>query len=255
VVRIADHASSLDILAETVTWRSGGLLLAGMAVLILRWRVAARGARRHHRMAGTSGMAVAMDLVLVTPIFMFVMLLILQWAILMKDLLLVHHAAYVAARSAKVHLCPGPIGSAGLMKMRALGSLPCTDDHRKAEDAARYVLVTASPFAGSLQCEGGCSPPSAAFEALARGTDTHRNMQAWLAQARYAFDPANVSVRVELTPFAQAGAGEANPGEQAVRARVSFRHILLPWMEIAFGDGRRTDGTAYSTLVAEVSLT
>ncbi len=254
MVPVADQASLLDAAAGTMTWRGGGLLLAGAAVLLLRWVARSRGPGRE-RISGTSGMAVVMDLVLVTPIFMFIMLLILQWAILMKDVLLVHHAAYAAARSAKVHLCPGLTGSAGLMKMRALGSLPCTDDRRKAEDAARYVLVTASPFTSTLQCEGGCSPPSAAFEALARGTNTERNMQAWLAQARYAFDPANVSVQVESVALAQIAAGDDNPGEPSARARVSFRHILLPWMEIAFGDGRRIDGTAYATLVAEVRLT
>ena len=253
MIRVDDGTSFAGLAMQALTPLGGVLLVASGTILTARF--AAQPRCRRPEGNTTSGMAVAMDLVLVTPIFMFFMLVILQWAFLMKDMLLVQQAAYSAARSAKVHLCPGLGSGAGLLKMRVLGSLPCTDDRQKAEDAARYVLLAAAPMSLSLRCEGACSPPSQAIQALARGTGTDRNMPAWQAEARYAFDPANVSVEVELLPLAQARAGEDNPGEQSARAKVSFRHVLLPWMEALFGDGRRSDGTAYAILVAEVQLT
>jgi hypothetical protein len=197
------------------------------------------------------GAATAMDLVLVVPIFLFVMLLIFQWALLMKNTVIVHYAAFTAARSARVHLCPPP-ANADAARMRAFGGMACTDDRSRQEMAARYALIMASPFDPRLRCEASCNPPQAVVDALARGTGTEQNGLAWQNQARYAFDGPNVEVDAQVIPPGSARAG--TPGEPAGKARVRFRHVLLPWMEWTFGNGRRGDGNAYTIIEGEVTL-
>lgn len=195
------------------------------------------------------GAATAMDLALVAPVFVFVMLLILQWAMLMKDTLIVHYAAFAAARSARVHLCPPP-ANGDMANMSVMGGMACDNDTSQPEMAARYALITASPF-GPRSCDGGCSPPQDVVVALANGTGTQTNLRAWQDQAQYAFDGSNLEIQSELLPVsAKAG----TPGESPARVRVRFRHILLPWMEWTFGNGRRGDGTAYTIIEAEVTV-
>lgn len=204
--------------------------------------------------------AAAMDLALVVPVFTYIMLMFVQFAILLQDAQIVRYAAFVAARSARVHLCaplPAPtlIGS-GLALMRGQ---PCDRDEGRADKAARYALIAASPADPLLRCEGGCSLPAnmpAGLAALAAGTGMNDHLKAWQNEARYAFDTANVKVKADITLvgalLSLPGAG--NNGEHPGHARVEFHHILLPMMGTVFGSGKRTDGKWYAIMTAEATV-
>lgn len=135
-----------------------------------------------------SGSANAVDFVLVMPFFMFIMCLFVQMAMIVNASLIVHYAAYSAARTARVHYCNRsvlqyPLGFASCSTSRA---------ENEAIKAARYVLIAASPVDASIPSNG--SPPNDSLQWLAN--QYLERESPILVQARYAFDSRNVSVRV-----------------------------------------------------------
>lgn len=137
------------------------------------------------------GSANAVDFVLVMPFFMFIMCLFVQMAMIVNASLIVHYAAYSAARTASVHFCHRtvveyPVGFV----------LGCNLNkaEREALKAAQYVLIAASPVDDSVPSTG--NPPNHSLQLLA--DDYLKRKSPLLTQARYAFDSRNVDVDVEL---------------------------------------------------------
>lgn len=243
-------------------WRASALVAAvlGMVVLVLVVRlrrlvstaVVVPGRRGF---ADDTGGITPFDLTLTAPIFIFLSILFFQFALLLKDEMVVLHAAAAAARSARVNLCPPiPAGRTELVQ-RLLGLWPCGNDREKAVLAARYVLVAVSPTSYDAACEGNCAPPDGLDRRLATATRTTVASKGWARQLRYAFDPANVEVDVgPVWGYLAEGLISGQIPIPPFRAEVRFHDTLLPAMSGIFGKGRHRDGRAFTILTAEATI-
>jgi hypothetical protein len=231
------------------TFAIASLLFASM-LLLPRLSARRRGISELH--GDISGSTTLMDFVLVTPIFVFFMFVVFQFAILAKNHLFTHYAAYSAARSARVYFCP----SFPITPRSALGFdvEACDDDAAagKADLAARLALIPAAPY-GQLKCVGACQPPEDALKTIADASGLSKNWRAMRNQARYMFDPQNVTVTVDRAPMAPYAAANRLPHVPVV-ATVEARFLLLEYAGWIFARGQRKDGRYYTISKAEVSL-
>lgn len=177
------------------------LLSAGLffAFLILLVYLVLRALMKENLVAGvrrcfclnkdSRGSANAADFVLIMPFFMFIMCLFVQMAMVVNTSLIVHYAAYSAARAARVHFCNRSVLE------YTLGYLNCSVERaeRAALKAARYTLIAASPVDDSIQSNG--NPPNQSLQLLA--DEYLERKSPILIQARYAYDDRNVIVEVE----------------------------------------------------------
>lgn len=235
-------------------WLSIFLLasLIGLAtVLFAARRVRKRVPFRGRLPVDDAGSVVALDLVLVMIPVMVIMLVLVQSLWLMRETVIVHYAAYSAARSARVTLCPPLAESDRAFMLQAAGKLGCNGDVSGAETAARLALVSASP-PWDVPCQQNCAFPDRPLRAIAQETGTGKIYAALEAQAHYAFDAPNVRVDVQFDPHYLALT--MRPGlTPPVRARLTFRHYVLYGLGPMFGV-RRADGYYYKETTAEVSV-
>lgn len=217
--------------------------------------------RRVRRLASTPlhsdqrGSTTMIDFVLVAPVFVYFMFLVFQYAILARDHLFTHYAAYQAARSARVYLCPPFLISPSDLLDSEFDIKVCDDGlaEEKAELAARLAMIPAAPFR-TLKCYQGCADaPIDAVSALANANGLSKRRAALRRQTLYAFDQDNVKVTVATAPMAVITAGKASP-HTPVTARVEARILLLDQIGWVFADGHRKDGHYYVVSKAEVSL-
>ncbi|WP_181708503.1 TadE family protein [Chthonobacter rhizosphaerae] len=201
-----------------------------------------------------AGSVTVLDLVLVTPIFVLFMLWVFQFAILAKNHLFTHYAAYQAARSARVYVCPAFPISVGEFLDRQFNIQACDDyaAQAKAETAARLALIPAAPYR-DVRCYSGCRYPEAAIRAMAEATGLTNRMRPLSRQARYMFDRANVKVAVRRAQMARFAALRRTPHVPVI-ATVETRFLLLELGGWLFADGRRKDGNYYTISRAEVQL-
>jgi hypothetical protein len=185
-------------------------LLAVVACLLFAAAIAGSLARRTKRRRlhrDERGVAAAVDFVLTVPLFMAATSLIVQFALLMQTSMAVHWAAYVAARSVRVHA------------WEAVFPLPPTtyylrglpqEVRDRAERAARIALIAASPSDSRLPLDPGLYARAARdagdwLAVMARNSairDVDARTEALQRKAAYAFYPDNarVDVKVELPP-------------------------------------------------------
>lgn len=249
------------MIEEVADWGERGVVAAGLAVAallsvaLLRRRSGFASAWRPIDLAEESGGITPFDLVLTAPTLLFLSILFFQFALLLKDQMVVHHAAISAARSARVHLCPPiPSGPRELVE-RLLGRWPCSDDREKPRLAANYALIAISPTSYGAACDGSCGAPEGIERLLAEATRTTRAARGWARQVRYAFDPDNVEVTVEpVLAYLAQGLVSGQIPIPPFRAEVRFRETLLPLMEPIFGKGRHRDGRPYTILTAEATI-
>ncbi|TBF89529.1 TadE/TadG family type IV pilus assembly protein [Rhizobium leguminosarum] len=223
------------------------MLLASMLLLP---RLSARRRRISELHGDISGSTTMMDFVLVTPVFVFFMFVVFQFTILAKNHLFTHYAAYAAARSARVYFCPAfPITLRSIIDVKT-----CDDDAAagKADLAARLALIPAAPY-DQLKCVGACQPPEDALKSLADASGLSKNWRAMRNQARYMFDPQNVTVTVDRAPMALYAAINRSP-HVPVTAKVEARFLLLEYAGWVFARGQRKDGRYYTISTAEVNL-
>lgn len=204
-----------------------------------------------------SGAALAADYILVAMPFVVFTALILQVAWLMRETLVVHFAAFAAARSAQVQVCPAiPEGpNAAALQLRGI---LCNGNAYQArvETAARFALVSAAP-PWDVPCLGSCIAPDSAVRAIAEETETADQADAMRSQARYAFDPQNVTVRIEPDIGFTLISGLALKKQLGLRVpqrvTVTFRHHVITVVGPLLGT-RRSDGYYYRETVAEVVI-
>ncbi|HZZ73399.1 MAG TPA: TadE/TadG family type IV pilus assembly protein [Pirellulales bacterium] len=137
----------------------GLLLAAAVALRLLMWACGARPrfARLSELHADQVGGAQSLSFVLATPVFVMVMLLIVQVSQIMIGVLIVHQAAYAAARSAAVWI-PAWVGDGeGQNEVHTLGAADYQAGHpvrtlsagdakyRKIEEAAWLAVMPAAP--------------------------------------------------------------------------------------------------------------
>jgi hypothetical protein len=154
------------VLGSTTFWRETVPLLGAFAsclvALVLLLRVRLRRHTRRHSLralvADRAGTATAVDFVLTLPIFVFLMFALLQFALLINGSLVVHYAAYHAARAAKAHAVNmenayweldcchiDTVSGLGALYMAKLLAFPDEKVQRKVFSAAAFNLVALAP--------------------------------------------------------------------------------------------------------------
>lgn len=259
ILKWTDSSEFLPVLWASPTFLPaiGWIILVGACVVTLvAWPIAARLRGRTQRAVtsvhgASEGAVLAADLILVMIPFIVIMLVMTQTMWLMRETVIVHYAAFNAARSARVHLCP-PVPEISFTAMFATGDNGgCTGRQEPAEFAARMSLVSASPPWG-IPCLGHCEVPETVLRAIARNTGTNPQTNAILDQARYAFDRENVRLSVEFDPLYIAVM--VKPGAMPpVRAKLTFRNYVIYGLGPMFGT-RRPDGYYYQETAAEVTV-
>lgn len=256
---IVSSGTFLAALANSTTFLPQFLQLAfplcGAGLLLLSgalWLKKSRNRRKLVRLPkNENGIALAADLVLVMIPFMILIMVLLQTLWMMRETVIVHYAAFNAARSARVHLCPPIPENSTVFLMQMSGKLGCDNDTRKAETAARFSLISASPAWG-IPCLSTCTVPQDVIRSIASNTGVALQTPALMDQARYAFDRDNVAVDAGFDPrfvALSAKKGVLPP----VRVRLTFRNYVLVGLGPAIGT-KRTDGYYYRETVAEVTL-
>lgn len=209
------------------------------------------------------GSSVAIDFVLTLPIFLTLILLIVQYALMSHTALLVHYSAYNAARSARVWMWdkqdvrPWPRLIPALRTPSALKN-SSEEVQQRAETAARFALIAASPADVSIK-RSAAQIPNSVLRAMAKVGGLADREAVLINKARYAFDPSNTVVNIKQAtsslnqPGVSADAGQ--PGDAwAVTAEVTFRMSLdIPIAARLLGTARG-DGSYYETSTAEVTL-
>lgn len=176
---------------ELVLPALAGLLLLPAATFFWLRRTRRRPARASLA-RDDRGLAVAADFVITMPLLMATVSMIVQFSSLLHGATFVHYAAYSAARSVRVH---------AWAESFPFIPLSISDEARlRAERAARYVLIGASPADPGLPLERGTYTNSRNealdyLRVLARGG---ASSAALARQAGYAFYPQNAKVDVRL---------------------------------------------------------
>jgi len=240
------------------------LIITGISLKVLsRSKLKARKKIRFSLNRDETGSANAADFVLILPFFMFMMCLFVQLAMLVNASLIVHYAAYSAARTASVHFC-----NRSVLSYR-LGYLGCDSKKAEAEaiKAARYVLIAASPADNSIQSNG--NPPNESLQWLA--DEYLERKSPILIQARYAYDSRNVVVQVKpasSTNLIIQGqyVYERIPSEDSIKgdkkllntwpvtARVEYvKHLGVPLVAPFLSNVRRGNDH-FRTIEAEITL-
>lgn len=241
------------------------ILIFASIVIIRKFKIVTPG----KLWSDTRGSANAVDFVLVIPIFMTVIAIFVQLALIVNTSLIVHYAAYSAARSARIVMWNHdvwedrlwkqlPQDAAGLAKFTTLKSRNKNDAEQAAEAAARYVLIAASPVNPRVPS----APKEIPKKIIERVSDIYLSKarsRALLQQAKYAYDSNNVEVTVstatsedpilstlyffETTKFASAW---------PVTVKVSYRmHLGVPFAAVL---GDYDGGRYYKEVDAEVTL-
>lgn len=241
-----DHGALLGTLA---------LALALLATMLFLPRLLGRRRRIADLLQDTGGSTTMLDFVLVTPLFVFFMFAVFQFAILAKNHLFTHYAAYMAARSARVYLCPQFPISAGAFLDAQFGVKVCDDGAAaaKADTAARLALIPAAPYK-ALRCNSDCQAPEAVLKNIAEASGVSKRWGAIQRQARYMFDRQNVTVSVERAQMATYAAIAKRSPHVPVKASVEVRFLLLDYAGWVMADGKRKDGRYYTISRAEVTL-
>ena len=216
--------------------------------------------------ADDAGGASVVDFTLTAPILLVIALLMVQLLVLFNDMLIVHYAAYCAARSARVwywdtdspriSVFTGQTDSAWLNNPAIARSRDQQTVRQRVEQATRLALIPAAPVAVDIPSQPE-RLPEGALRAMTQAGGHADRAAALIRQARYAFDPANsqidygmVSVGNPLMALDLLKPGDAWP----VTVTVQFKLCLtLPVARQVLGhhDG---NGRYTSTITAEVTL-
>ena len=239
----------------TVPWlaaAAGGIL----ALALVPWR--RLGRRAGAALGCERGGANAVALVAVTPIFVSVVLITIQFCYFAQSALYLHHAAYSAARAARVHACaPPPIDLSKLSLMEvltAIKAMPCTNDPYYWETAARLALVAASPPVRHDRGSQSCTEVEPVFEATLLAAEREEDRGATRAKLCYAFAADTVSVEVTPNPADFLAALLGAEGRQPLTAEVRYRVYVYPFTGHLLGQGRRADGGWFRVATASVTL-
>ena len=190
-----------------------GLFIFVMVLMVFlrsRRRLAASGSRRlFSRLRkddrGTSAM---IEFVLMVPIILVFFIVLGQLIISTRNAMVVHYAAYSAARSARVHM-PVLTGlgnkltdssfSTGSDIESFISARPDSSDYFiRAEHAARNALVTISPLNSDLDCKSSCNVPEFFKHLDLQGNlgDKRAGAGALAVRTKYAYDDANSDLRI-----------------------------------------------------------
>lgn len=214
----------------------------------------------------TRGAANVIDFVLTFPILAFIVMLVIQFALIANASLVVHYSAYTAARSARVWLWDSdPFRVPGVpMRIAYKNILYKLNDLEgevlpRVETAARFAVISISPASSKFSCANCIDQPlKNALHAMAEVSGHGDRSNTFIQKARYAFDPDNL--RTNLT-----FGGELLKKEPSffndfiqladawpVNAKVEYRfHLVLPVGRVF---GQLENGHYARWLEADVTL-
>ncbi len=269
-------ATSPSFWQQTVPLAASALLIliALSGFLTVRVRQSARfnrGARgASDLLRGEHGSAQAMDFVLTFPIALLVVYLFLQFLMAAQASLVVHYAAYSAARAARTMYWDMSVdevraeqfrertgANVDFVRANYWRELRRRNEPRartRANVAARVALMAAVPSSQRTS-----APVSAdAAVVLKEIASLHRLTVAARNKAAYAFVSSNVRVQVRVAPRYENAQQMFNPGPIQVRAlpieaSVVFRFPLRMPVGRFFGT-RTPAGGYYRELSAQVTL-
>ena len=207
------------------------------------------------RRRGSAGI----EALMVLPVMLVLFGGVAQVLITSQSRVHLEQAAYAAARSALVHMCPSRRILLETWSSVRVFQTECfrnpsqrnAEAQRKAEDAARWALVAAAPTTGAAAARG-CALPEAGFELLTRSDMIAGRDQAVRNALCYVFEPSNVTVDIT---WVGGGIFDPNAGTKVpVRAEVTFRYPLSTPFRRFIYDGKRGDGTYWKTGSAVVTL-
>lgn len=267
--------SSPTFWRDTVLWSALTLVAAVVAagiLLRLRPRLSLRDLGRD-----TRGAAAAVDFVLTIPVFLAVLSFLIQFALLAHASLVVHYAAYSAARSARVWFWDRDTAFLEAIHPSIRSSVAAqfwfsdqAEIERRVELAGRFPLIAISPskpVAGHPPLDTGLQ---AYLDEVAAVEDDNRSLRqaAYRQKARYAYDPrmSQVTYAAPLIPeLAEGAAGLFETAKDAqellkngdawpVYADVSYMfYLVVPLGGPVFGSWQ-PDGYYARRMYAEVKL-
>jgi len=231
--------------------------------------------KRKRRLGSTEGAAAAVDVALTFPLFFAVTMLAVQFAVLAADALVVHYAAYSAARSARVVKDPYLCGSlkdyiddfrSGLTAKLFQKPAGCEDSDERIDRAARLALIAAAP-ATTLST---LNTPSQTLKDLARlmavsggetGNAQDLRYQQLLQKITYAFHPGNLELIIDEPDFARLARMQDEKSifarSEAARAKVTFyTYVWAPGAYLLIPGASPRPGYNFiqKPITAEVSL-
>ena len=233
-----------------VAWWGGGLVSGFLvcAALSLRWLRRPRWRGLH---ADDRGVAVAVEFVLVLPLFLTILMMTVQFAVLLNGSLVTHYAAYAAARSARAHVFDIPFQSlrGGLFRNGSLAdprSPGISKNHpvnRHALNAARVALIAASPGNASATTARNTEPWLRNLVTASNlATGSYRNTLE--RKAGWAFDPKNTSVEIVVR---SQRSGFFGPSVFEIEATVDFAQYIALVPGRIFGTDRGDAWVANTT--------
>ncbi|MFT4824327.1 MAG: Flp pilus assembly protein TadG [Halioglobus sp.] len=195
---------------ETIPIAVATLGCLAVVIFLVVWRSAksGRGALLRARALpkDTGGAATVSDFALTIPIFIMVLFLMLQLALMANASLIIHYSAYSAARAAKTHLldmdnafmelecCGVKLAAAGLGALTLYQAVSGSDDdvRQKIRTAAAFPLIALAPGKKEYAANRTSSVNftdigmSAYLTVLTEGDDNRSEYL--LEKAKYAFD-------------------------------------------------------------------
>lgn len=270
----------LNVLARSDTFWSETVLFVTLSAvliicLVIVFKFLGKSITKQKSSIGhQAGAAAAVDFVLTFPIFMLVLFLTVQFALIAIASMHVHYAAYSAAHSARVFYFDTSTKAVRGLKLVPVGFLynaltiskaNKTHAEKKALDAARMALISVGSPKKDLTSTPDAS--SDAWKGINIYTDTIAQKQGtskvdvFNRKASYAFDRQNLSLDVGLDlDLKQVLIGSATAKnitqvtEWPIKAKVTFKYILaLPLAGKIFGT-KGSHGFYYRDLNAEMSL-
>ena len=245
--------------------------LIALAVVLgrsfLRRMVRRRPADLHRDEAGA---AVALDFALTLPVFVVLVLLVGQYALLVQGQLIVHYSAYVAARTARAHLFEAG-HQAGLLNVLSTDVSPNSwwieqqeidRIERLADRAARFALIAAASPADP----GRLGLDSAALS----DAETRSGVRQWLPRltgastsgeiskrhdslfrkTAYAFYPDHAEVEITVEDLDTKFALFGGHSMYVIRADVTFQQVITMSGGAVLGPiwgDKEVNGTWYHT--------
>jgi len=228
--------------------RCGALLMICAMALQVVLTAMVRLGRRGRRFSATDERGVAVvEFTLLFPIAMAIVLVMVQTALVMAGNLVVHYAAYSAARSAVVAI---PMDTAREYR-NELALEGASDKRLRIRRAAVLALL---PAAGS---PGEANPASSESDALGDAMATiseayDEPIPGWIGgklarKYAYADDEANTVIEVEPPAFPEAHDGDYGPRED-IRVTVTHRlYLPVPYACRVFADGQLDSAGRYYT--------
>jgi len=141
--------------------------------------------------ADTRGTAAAVDFTLTFPVIWFFTACVVQFTFLANGAVIVHYAAYAAARSARVYSFEYDNAISDHEKKSGYPMVNTSTLRKRVETAARFALIAASTSNTTYSTP---PLPQSVVRAIASAAGDRAREDPLMRKAAYAFDPSNSKI-------------------------------------------------------------